>query len=139
MSGNEKITITGRLGHNPELRHTSTRKAVCDLSLAVNERVRRGAGYVDSVTWHRVVLWQGLAEDAQSLRKGSAIRVEGFQKSRTFTGRDGKTRTVVEIVADKFTVLDSLPQSVPAVPTKTHSSGGVPRAQIPADDSDIPF
>jgi single-stranded DNA-binding protein len=101
--------------------------------------VKRGAGYVESVTWHRVVLWQGLATDAQSLRKGSAIRVEGFQKSRTFKGRDGGTRTVVEVIADKFTALDSLPQSAPAAPAKTQSSGCVPRAQIPADDSDIPF
>lgn len=133
------ITVTGRLGHDPQIRYTKTDKAVCDLSLAVNERVKQGAGYVDSVTWHRIVLWQGLAEDAQSLRKGSAIRVEGFQKSRTFRGRDGETRTVVEIVADKLTALDSLLRTAPAVPAKTQSSGGVPRAQIPADDSDIPF
>jgi single-stranded DNA-binding protein len=93
-------------------------------------------GYVEFVTWHRVVLRQGLATDARSLRKGSVIRVEGFQKSRTFRGRDGETRTVVEIVADKFTVLDSLPKSAPAATAKTQSSG-VPRAQIP--DSEIPF
>ena len=132
------ITITGRLGSDPRIRYTKGGRAVCDLSLAVNERVKRGAGYVDSVTWHRIVLWQGLAEDAQSLRKGSAIRVEGFQKSRTFTGRDGETRTVVEIVADKFDVLASLPKSTPSNGTRP-TNGGVPRAQIPADDSDIPF
>ena len=136
---NDSITITGRLGHNPEIRYTKTSKAVCDLSVAVNEKVKRGNEYTDSVTWHRVVLWQSLAEDAQSLRKGSMIRVGGFQKSRTFKGRDGGTRTVVEVIADKFTVLDSLPKSAPAAPAKTQTSGGVPRAQIPADDSDIPF
>lgn len=105
------LTLTGRLGRDPEIRFTKTGKAVCDLSLAVNEPMKRGNGFVDSVTWHRIVLWQGLAEDAQSLRKGSVIRVEGFQKSRTFAGRDGVTREVVEIVADKFEALDSLPQS----------------------------
>jgi single-strand DNA-binding protein len=133
---NANITITGRLGHNPEIRHTKSGKAVCDLSLAVNERVKRGNGYVDSVTWHRVVLWQGLATDAQSLRKGSVIRVSGFQKSRQFEGRDGGTRTVVEIIADKFAVLDSLPQSAPANGRRPANSR-VPRAQIP--DSEIPF
>ena len=132
------VTITGRLGHNPEIRYTKTRKAVCDLNLAVNKREKRGAGYVDSVTWHRVVLWQGLATDAQSLRKGSAIRVEGFQKSRTFAGRDGTTRTVVEVIAEKFTLLDSLPKPAPPHGGRPVNSG-VPRAQIPADDSDIPF
>src|SRR5262249_24232595 len=121
-----------------EIRFTKTGKAVCDLNIAVNENVKRGAGFVDSVTWHRIVLWQGLAEDAQSLRKGSAIRVEGFEKSREFTGRDGETRTVVEVVADKFTPLDSMPKSAPSNGCRP-ANGGVPRAQIPADDSDIPF
>jgi single-strand DNA-binding protein len=133
-----EVILTGRLGHDPEIRHTKTGKAVCDLSLAVNERVRRGVGFEDSVTWHRVVLWQGLAEDAKSLHKGSAIRVEGFKKSRNFKGRDGNTRTVVELIAEKFTVLDSLPKSAPTNGTKPANSG-VPKARIPADDSDIPF
>ncbi len=135
---NDNITITGRLGHDPEIRYTKTGKAVSDLSLAVNARVKRGAGYEDSVTWHRIVLWERLATDAQSLRKGAAIRVEGIPKSRTFQGRDGNTRTVVEVVAEKFDVLDSLPKSAPANGTKPANSA-VPRAQIPADDSDVPF
>lgn len=129
------ITVTGRLGHNPEIRHTKTGKAVCDLSLAVNERVRRGAGFDLVTTWHRIVLWQGLAEDARSLRKGSAIRVEGFQKSRTWEGRSGEKRTTVELMADNFTVLDSLPQS--ASPNGSRpTSGGVPKAQIPGPEWD---
>jgi single-strand DNA-binding protein len=143
---NVSVTITGRLGHDPEIRHTNAAgKSVCNLSIAVNERVPRGAGYVERTTWHRVVLWQGLAEDARSLRKGSVIRVSGSQKSRTFTGRDGETRTIVEIVAENFDVLDSLPKTPARAPAKTQSSNGVPRAVIPAgnspeiDDSDIPF
>jgi single-strand DNA-binding protein len=124
-------TITGRLGRDPKIRQTRSGKTVCDLSVAVNERVPRGAGYTDSVTWHTVVLWQGLAEDARSLRKGTAIRVEGTQRTRQYTGRDGETRTVVEIVASKFEVLDSLPKSPSSAPAKTQSNG-VPRASIPA-------
>ena len=118
----EKIIITGRLGRDPELRFTKTGKAVCNLSLAVKQRVKRGNGYVDDVTWHRVVLWQGLAEDAQSLRQGTAIRVEGFQKSRTFEGRDGETRTIVEIVADKVDALDSVQQPAPAPMTQSRNA-----------------
>jgi len=86
-------------------------------------------------TWHRVVLWQGLAEDAQSLRKGSAIRVEGFEKRRTFQGRDGKTREVVEIIADKFTALDSMPKSAPSNASKCTNSG-LPKARIPGPEWD---
>jgi single-strand DNA-binding protein len=136
---NNTITVTGRLGADPQLRQTKLGKSVCNIGLAVNERIPRGAGFVERTAWHRIVCWQKLAENAQSLRKGQPIRVTGFQKSRSFTGRDGLARTVVEIIAEKVELLDALPQPAPAAPARTQSSGGVPRAQIPADDSDIPF
>lgn len=132
---NASITITGRLGRDPKIRQTRSGRTVCDLSVAENSRVKSGAGYKDSVTWHTVVLWQGLAEDARSLRKGAAIRVEGTQRPRTYTGRDGEERTVVEIVASKFDVLESLPKSPSSAPAKTQSTNGVPRALIPSVNS----
>jgi single-strand DNA-binding protein len=116
-----KVILTGRLGRDPEIRFTKTGKAVCNLSLAVKQREKRGNGYVDSVTWHRVVLWQGLAEDAQALRKGTAIRVEGFEKCRTYEGRDGEKLEVLEVVADKFTALDSAKQPAPVTPGRNAS------------------
>ena len=132
----EKIIIEGRLGADPIRRITQAGKQVCNLSIAVNKRIPHGNGFVENTIWHRVVLWQGLAEDAQSLHQGSAIPVEGFQKSHTFEGRDGVKRKIVEIVADKFDVLDSLPQ--PALYNcSRRTSGGVPRVQIP--DNEIPF
>jgi len=132
-----EVILVGRLGHDPETRYTKTGKAVCNLSIGVNEKIKRGNGYELVTTWHRIVLWQGLAEDAQSLRKGQPVRVTGFQKSRTWTGRDGGTRTTVEIIAEQFTVLDSLPQPATSAPAKPKSNGGVPRAQIP--DDEIPY
>jgi single-strand DNA-binding protein len=119
-----KMILTGRLGRDPEIRFTKTDKAVCNLSLAVKQRVKRGNGYEDSVIWHRVVLWQGLAEDARSLRQGMAIRVEGFEKRRTFEGRDGETREIVEIVADKVDALDSAKQPAPAPVTPSGNASG---------------
>ena len=109
------------LGRGHEMRCTTRGKAVCNLSLAVKQRVKQGNGYVDSVTWHRVVLWQGLAEDAQALRKGTAIRVEGFEKCRTYEGRDGEKLEIVEVVADKFTALDSTKQPAPTTPGRNAS------------------
>jgi single-strand DNA-binding protein len=135
-----KIILTGRLGRDPELRFTKAGKAVSNLSLAVKQRVKRGNGYEDTVAWHRIVCWQGLAEDAQALHKGSAIRVEGFQKSRTFEARDGETRTIVEIVADKIDALDSAeqPASAPATPSR-NASGAQSRASAAPHASGVPF
>ncbi len=134
------MILTGRLGRDPEIRFTKTGKAVCNLSLAVKQRVKRGNGYVDDVTWHRIVLWQGLAEDAQSLCKGTAIRVERFQKSHTFETRAGETQTIVEIVADKLDVLESAQQPAPAPTTPSrNASGAQSRASAAPHAPGVPF
>jgi single-strand DNA-binding protein len=128
-----KDFLVGRVGQNPEVRFTKSGKAVCNLSIAVNSKTKRGNGYVDTVTWHRVVLWQGLAEDAkETLKKGSLIRIQGFEKTRNWTGRDGETRPITELIADKFEILDSLPQSAPS----NLRPNGPPSAQIPGPEWD---
>ena len=128
-----KVILTGRLGRDPEIRFTKAGKAVSNLSLAVKQRVKRGNGYEDTVAWHRIVCWQGLAEDAQALRKGSAIRVEGFEKHRTFEGKDGVERTIVEIVADKIDALDSAeqPASAPMTQSRNASEEGSRATRTP--------
>jgi single-strand DNA-binding protein len=135
---NAKIIITGRLGRDPEIRFTKTGKAVCNLSLAVKQRVKQGNGYADSVTWHRVVLWQGLAEDARALRKGTAIRVEGFQKYRTYKGSDGEELEIAEVVADKFTAIDSAKQPAGVTPGR-NASGAQSRTSAASHAPGVPF
>ena len=134
---NTKTTIEGRLGRNPEPRFTKTGKAVCSLRVAVNKKIARGGGYENVVTWHTVVLWETLAEDAQQiLKKGMLVRFAGILKHSEWIDRGGQAKTATELVADKFEALDSPPSPAPCKVSKP-ANGGVPRAQIP--DCEIPF
>ncbi len=74
-----KIIVVGNLGRDPELRYTPQGNAVCDFSVATNEKKRDKAGEMQNVvTWFRVTLWGKQAENASKyLTKGSPVYIEG--------------------------------------------------------------
>lgn len=93
MSFNKIIAI-GNLGRDPELRYTPQGDAVCDFSIAVNDRKRDKSGeFQDVTTWFKVTLWRKLAETASKyLTKGRSVYVEGKLQVEEWTDRDGKNR-----------------------------------------------
>ena len=140
-----KITIVGNLGKDPELRYTPQGNAVCNISVATNEKRRDKTGDLqDITTWFRITLWGKQAENASKfLTKGSPVYVEGRLKVEEWSDRDGKTRYTLDVQAtdmqflgnnrgDEFTGNQSneFPDDVPA------TSGG--NFSQPSDD-DIPF
>lgn len=98
MSFNKIIAI-GNLGRDPELRYTPQGDAVCDFSIAVNDRRRDKSGeYQDITTWFKVTLWGKKAETASKyLTKGRPIYVEGKLQVEEWTDRDGKSRQTLVI------------------------------------------
>ena len=96
-----KIIIVGNLGRDPELRYTPQGSAVCNFSVATNEKKRDKAGELQDVTtWFRVTLWNKQAENASKyLTKGSPVYVEGRLRIEEWTDRDGNTRYTLEVNA----------------------------------------
>ena len=109
-----KVIIVGRLGRDPELRKTPNDVAVTMLDLATNEMWKDGDGNKQEHTeWHRVVLWQRLAEIAcEYLKKGSKIYVEGSLRTRSWEDKDGIKCYTTEVIADRLTLLDAKPEDV---------------------------
>jgi single-strand DNA-binding protein len=96
-----KITIVGNLGRDPELRYTPQGNAVCNFSMATNEKRRdKGGEAQDVTTWFRVTLWGKQAETASKyLTKGSPIYIEGRLRVEEWNDRDGKSRYTLEVHA----------------------------------------
>lgn len=96
-----KIIIIGNLGRDPELRYTPQGDAVCNFSVAVNDKRRDKAGELqDLTTWFRITLWRRQAENASKyLTKGSPVYVEGRLRVEEWTDRDGKSRYTLEVQA----------------------------------------
>ena len=94
-----KITIIGNLGRDPELRYTPQGDAVCDFSVAVNDRKRDKTGeWQDVTTWFKVTFWRKQAEAASKyLTKGRQVYVEGRLQLEEWTDRDGNNRQSLAI------------------------------------------
>lgn len=95
-----KVILIGNLGADPELRYTSSGKAVADLRIATSESYGRGADREEKTEWHRVVVWERTAENcAEYLSKGRKVYVEGRIQTRSWDDKDGNRRYTTEIVA----------------------------------------
>lgn len=148
-----KIIVIGNLGRDPELRYTPQGDAVCDFSIAVNDRKRDKTGeYQDVTTWFKVTLWRKMAENASKyLTRGKSVYVEGRLQVEEWTDRDGKNRhTLVIQGSDMHFIGDSRgdemsSNSVPPNDLSNQNNSGtagtttiMENSDSPADD-DIPF
>ncbi|MDD2362088.1 MAG: single-stranded DNA-binding protein [Oscillospiraceae bacterium] len=117
------VCLMGRLGDNPELRHTQTQIPVTSFSIAVN-RTFQPKGQEKQTDWINIVAWRSTAEFiCKYFRKGSMIAVQGSLQSRNFTDKEGNKRTSYEVVADNVFFGES------------RREGGVPSGSY---DSQIP-
>ncbi|MEW6472916.1 MAG: single-stranded DNA-binding protein [Actinomycetota bacterium] len=96
-----KVTISGRLTRDPDLRTTRSGLAVCIARLAVpKRRGDEGAVFIDVIAYgDRIGL---LAE----LRKGEPVKVIGRLDQREWKTGDGATRQTHQIVARTVERLD---------------------------------
>lgn len=149
-----KIILVGNLGRDPELRYTPQGLAVCDFSMATNERKKDKSGeYHDVPTWFRVTLWRNQAENASKyLKKGSPVYIEGRLSQEEWQDREGNTRFTLAVQAtemhflgsgsrnDDFAGDNETPQFAGPANAGSSSSGSTGSAAAPAAaDDDIPF
>ncbi len=145
-----KIIIVGNLGRDPELRYTPQGDAVCDFSIATNEKKRDKAGeFQDVTTWFKVTLWRKLAENASKyLTKGKPVYVEGRLQIEEWTDRDGNKRFTLVIQGTDMHFIGGESRSEEGSPDSTsnnsfsgavESNGGETAATASPTDDDIPF
>lgn len=104
-----KVELIGNLGQDPEIRTTPQGSSVCTLKIATSDsyKDKNSGEWKETTEWHRVVLWDNLAETAgKYLKKGSKIFVEGKLKSRTYEDNSGTTRNVTEVLGLSMILLD---------------------------------
>jgi single-strand DNA-binding protein len=114
MSSVNKVILVGNLTRDPELRHTSNKKAVCVIGLATNRNwTDKNGEKHEEPEYHRLVVWNKLAEVChQYLKKGRKIYAEGRLQTRSYTGEDSVEKYATEIMLERMEMLDSMPQDV---------------------------
>ena len=97
------VTEVGTIsGSDPELRFTSSGKAVCNFDIyipAVRANPEKGiAG--EEKRYRKVTAWEQLGENAaESLRQGDRVIVRGTLKCNKWEGQDGQPKEREELTA----------------------------------------
>jgi single-strand DNA-binding protein len=92
------ITVTGKVGQDPELRYTPSGMAVLTFSIADTY----GKDEKKKTTWHNITVFNKLAENtANSIGKGSTVIVVGRYEQEEFTKKDGTKGKAVKLIADE--------------------------------------
>ncbi len=144
MSVNKAILV-GRLGKDPELRYTSSGKAVATFSLATNERWTSQDGQKqESTTWHNIVVWGKQAEVIKEyMSKGRQLYIEGRIANRSYDDKDGNKKYISEVVVQNFQFLGDKGDSSGSGGYNQDSAGSTPASTPPpdtaSDDDDLPF
>lgn len=104
-----KATIIGNLGADPEIRSISSGARVANISVATSRRwTDRSGAQQEKTEWHRIVLWEKLADIAERyLKKGDTVYIEGEIEYRSYEDKDGVTKYMTEIRAREMVMLGS--------------------------------
>lgn len=96
------VVLIGRLTKDPELRYTTTGKAVATLRLAVDRGTTNPQGEKET-DFINVVVWDKQAETvANYLQKGRLVAVQGRLQIRQYETQEGQRREAAEVVANQF-------------------------------------
>ena len=95
-----RVTISGNLGRDPELRATSSGTQVCSLAVCVNTRQKVNGEWTDKPNWVDVIFFGNRAESiAKYLAKGSHVTIAG-RLSQNSWEKDGKKRSKLEVIGE---------------------------------------
>jgi single-strand DNA-binding protein len=149
-AGVNVATFIGHLGRDPELRHTQSGSAVCNMRLAVGSRVKVGEAWKDHTEWITLVAFGKTAENAaQYLGKGRQVYARCRFTERAWQDKDGHERKSAEFVVDDLQYLGGTEQRAAGAGDRRTSSDragesskapdGEPGAPGGFVDDDLPF
>lgn len=95
------VQILGNLTRDPEVRYTTSGKAVATFNVAASNTFTSSDGETKEQTaFINCVAWGKLGEAVGNYRKGNRLFVEGRLQTRSYETQDGQKRYVTEVVAN---------------------------------------
>lgn len=130
-----KLMILGKLGKNPEMAFTSAGKAYTKFSVAVND----GWGENQATLWYNVVMWEKLAETANThLKKGMSVFLCGRPGYDKATGapriwmdkKTGEPRSSFEMTAYEMDIIWDKKDNSSGGSDETHPAREEPEEEL---------
>lgn len=132
------VILLGRVTMDPDLRYTPRGTAVLNFRVAVNRRYKDKATeeWKEDTSFFNVNAWGAQAERlGETMKKGSAVLVEGQLRSRTWETQSGEKRYSVEVWSNRTQVLDKFGAEAGPAPAPAEDEPDIPKDQL----DDIPF
>ena len=151
MAGVNKVILLGNLGGDPEVRALPNGVKVANINIATSEAYTGKDGQrVEQTEWHRVELWDNLANIAeQYLKKGNQVYIEGKIRSEEWQDKSGATVRGYRIRATNMNLIGGRNERAPevserpkpeAVNLQNASSNANPFPSVMQEDGDdLPF
>jgi single-strand DNA-binding protein len=100
-----KVILVGNAGRDPDVITTASGAKVAHISLATSRRIPRDSGFEERTDWHRITLWDRLAELAEEyIRKGDRLYIEGRIEYDSFE-KNGVTIPTAEVRVRELVML----------------------------------
>lgn len=144
MASFNRVILVGNLTRDPELRYIPSGTAVSDITVAVNERIKRNDQWVEEAVFVDVTLWGRTAEVANEyLKKGAPVLIEGRLRQDRWE-KDGQKHSKLRVNCDRMQMLGGRENSGGrrGVDTADESQYDESEQYLPAGgppNDDIPF
>lgn len=147
MASFNRVILVGNITREIEVRKTGSDMSVCDIGLAVNERVKKGNEWVDEAVFVDCTAFGKTADFAgEHLQKGSPVLVEGRLKLESWE-KDGQKRSKLKVIVDRLQFVGPKPKQddAPASPPEKYEkrtinySAPAPDLDLGAPGDDLPF
>ena len=130
-----KAILIGRLTRDPELRYTSSNRAVCQFTIAIDRPFTNQSTGQREADFINVVVWDKQAENVgKYITKGRLIAVEGRIQTRNYDNNEGRKVYVTEVVASNVQFLESRN----AAPAGGNGFASMPEPPIERSPYDFP-
>jgi single-strand DNA-binding protein len=108
MAGDiNQVILVGRITRDAELRYTASGSALCNFSIAVNRRVKKGEQWMDEASFFDLTLWDKQAENLNKyLVKGTQVAIQGELRQDRWE-KDGQKFSKVQVFVSNLQLLGS--------------------------------
>ncbi len=102
-----KVILVGNVGRDPDIQQTQNGTKVAHLSLATNRRLGGGDEARERTDWHRLTLWNRLAQFVEEyVKTGDRLYIEGQLEYDSYE-RDGVSIPTADISVREVVLLGS--------------------------------
>jgi single-strand DNA-binding protein len=135
-----RVTITGNLTRDPELRQLPSGGAVCSLRVACNGRRKNQETqqWEEVPNYFDVTVWGAQGENCKKfLSRGRGVAVDGRLQWREWTDQQGNKRQSVDIVAETVQFLGGRDDAGNGNGNGFSSSAHAQESDVPIDTGDF--